>query len=185
MIFSTATFLLYFFPLFFFIYYCSPKQLKNIAILLGSIIFYSWGAPKFIFVILISTYVDFYIVKKLHSTYNTQTRKLFLSLSVFINLGLLGYFKYANFFVDNLNVLFYSFGLSSISWAHVALPIGISFYTFQTLTYSIDVYRKKAKPLDNVSDYMLYIMSFPQMIAGPIVRFNSIASQIINREECY
>ena len=185
MIFSTATFLLYFFPLFFFIYYCSPKQLKNIVILLGSIIFYSWGAPKFIFVILISTYVDFYIVKKLHSTYNTQARKLFLSLSIFINLGLLAYFKYANFFVDNLNALLYSFGFSSISWAHVALPIGISFYTFQTLTYSIDVYRKKAKPLDNVSDYMLYIMSFPQMIAGPIVRFNSIASQIINREECF
>jgi len=185
MIFSTTTFLLYFLPVFFFIYYCAPIRFNNIIILGGSIIFYSWGAPKFIFVVLIATYLDFYIVKKLHSTYRIKARKALLSLSIFINLGLLVYFKYANFFVENLNILFSYFGLNTMGWAHVFLPIGISFYTFQTLTYSIDVYRKTAKPLTKVSDYMLYIMSFPQMIAGPIVRFNSIASQIINRDPTY
>ena len=185
MIFSTTTFLLYFFPLFFFFYYSSPKGLRNILILLGSIIFYSWGAPKFVFIILISTYIDFYVVNTLHASSNRKVRKLLLSLSIFINLGLLVYFKYANFFVENLNALCSSFGVNTISWANVALPIGISFYTFQTLTYSIDVYLKKVRPLERVSDYMLYIMSFPQMIAGPIVRFSSIASQIINREDCF
>ena len=154
-------------------------------ILLGSILFYSWGAPTFIFIVLISTYIDFYIVNALYGAYNKYYRKLLLSLSIFINLGLLAYFKYVNFFIENVNILLSSFSLGTIEWANVALPIGISFYTFQTLTYSIDVYRKTAKPLHKVSDYMLYIMSFPQMIAGPIVRFNSIADQIVNRSDCF
>ncbi len=183
MVFSSILFLLYFLPLFLFVYHIVPKQLKNLIILLGSIMFYSWGAPKFVFIILISTYIDFYIVKKLYNTEQIKIRKMLLSASIFINLGLLFYFKYANFFVSNLNNLISSFGFNQIPWLEVALPIGISFYTFQTLTYSIDIYRKKCKPLKKVSDYMLYIMSFPQMIAGPIVRFNAIAEQIINRDE--
>ena len=103
--------------------------------------------------------------------------------SIFINLGLLLYFKYANFFIENLNATLESIGINSIKWTDILLPIGISFYTFQTLTYSIDVYRGHHKPLKKLSDYLLYIMSFPQMIAGPIVRFNSIADEIVSRKE--
>lgn len=183
MVFSSSLFLVYFFPIFFLIYFLIDRKYKNYSILLGSILFYAWGAPKFVFVILGSTFIDYYLVNALYKSKKGNTRKLFLGLSIFINLGLLLYFKYANFFVENLNSALIAIGSSSKSWIKVALPIGISFYTFQTLTYSIDVYRKKHKPLEKVSDYLLYIMSFPQMIAGPIVRFTSIADEITNRKE--
>ncbi|SVD83684.1 uncharacterized protein METZ01_LOCUS436538, partial [marine metagenome] len=112
-----------------------------------------------------------------------KRQQLFLlTISISINLGLLIYFKYANFFVDNLNALLNSFGGDNIRWTSVALPIGISFYTFQSLTYSIDVFRKVHKPLKNPQQYLVYIMMFPQMIAGPIVRFNQIADQIEDRK---
>ncbi len=111
-----------------------------------------------------------------------QQKKYLLALSIMLNLGLLAYFKYANFFIENINIVLQNIGLNTLEWAEVLLPIGISFYTFQTLTYSIDVYRKVHQPLDKVSDYMLYIMMFPQLIAGPIVRFNHIADQITQRK---
>ena len=104
-------------------------------------------------------------------------------ISLVMNLVLLAYFKYANFFVENLNAALNSIGLEQVGWTSVALPIGISFYTFQTLTYSIDVYRRIHEPLKKVSDYLLYIMAFPQMIAGPIVRFTHIADQIVKRKD--
>ena len=183
MIFSSNLFLLYFLPIFLLVYYFVDTKFKNFVILGASIFFYSWGAPKFIFVILASTIIDFYIVKRLYLSQSITQKRLLLASSVFINLGLLLYFKYANFFVANLNVSLEILGFSQVKWTAIALPIGISFYTFQTLTYSIDVYRKVHTPLEKVSDYLLYIMSFPQMIAGPIVRFNSIADQIIQRSE--
>jgi|SRR5690554_1692996 len=183
MVFSSSLFLVYFLPLFLVVYHLFSKNYKNYIILIASIIFYSWGAPLFVYVILTSTIVDFYLVKKLHSSQKIIHRKLLLSLSIFINLGLLLYFKYANFFVENVNVVLESIGITELAWTSVALPIGISFYTFQTLTYSIDVYRKVHAPLEKVTDYLLYIMSFPQMIAGPIVRFSSIADQITDRNE--
>jgi alginate O-acetyltransferase complex protein AlgI len=183
MVFSSTLFLLYFLPLFLLIYTFSPRKLKNYVILLASILFYSWGAPKFVFVILASTILDFHIVKALSKSTKTTERKLLLALSITINLGLLAFFKYANFFVENVNGLLSSFGASEIAWTAIALPIGISFYTFQTLTYSIDIYRGVHKPLEKVSDYLLYIMSFPQMIAGPIVRFSTIADEITGRKD--
>jgi alginate O-acetyltransferase complex protein AlgI len=112
-----------------------------------------------------------------------RKRKWLLTASLVMNLGLLVYFKYANFFVENVNDILQGFGFTQLAWVEVALPIGISFYTFQTLTYAIDVYRKVHAPLKKVSNYMLYIMSFPQMIAGPIVRFTTIADQITERKE--
>ena len=183
MVFSSIIFLLYFLPIFLLVYHFVDTRYKNYVILGASIIFYSWGAPKFIFVILASTIIDFYIVKRLYLSRLILHRRLLLALSIFINLGLLLYFKYANFFVDNLNMFFETLGYNQVAWISVALPIGISFYTFQTLTYSIDVYRKVHVPLEKVTDYLLYIMSFPQMIAGPIVRFSSIADQITQRKE--
>ncbi|WP_417610636.1 MBOAT family O-acyltransferase [Owenweeksia hongkongensis] len=170
-------------PIFLLAYNLVPAKFKNYTLLIASIFFYSWGAPKFVFVILASTIIDFYIVSRLHRSEVKLHRKLLLSLSISINLGLLIYFKYANFFVENVNQLLLSSGIESIGWISVILPIGISFYTFQTLTYSIDVYRKVHAPLQKVTDYLVYIMSFPQMIAGPIVRFHDIADQITSRKD--
>ncbi len=183
MIFSSTLFLVYFLPIFLVAYHLSPRFLKNTVILLASIFFYSWGAPKFVFVILVSTILDFYLVRWMHHTRAIAKKKTLLGLSIFLNLGLLVFFKYANFFVENFNLFLNQLGVEQVGWTEIALPIGISFYTFQTLTYSIDVYRKTHEPLKRVDNYLLYIMSFPQMIAGPIVRFNAIADQIVNRKE--
>lgn len=183
MVFSSNLFILYFLPIFLLTYHLVNRKYKNYIILAFSIFFYSWGAPKFVLVIITSTIFDYYIVQRLYLSQNANHRKLLLTISLFINLGLLAYFKYANFFVSNVNEVLQSLGYTQLKWTAVVLPIGISFYTFQTLTYSIDVYRRVQTPLQKVSDYLLYIMSFPQMIAGPIVRFNSIADQITNRKE--
>jgi alginate O-acetyltransferase complex protein AlgI len=180
-VFSSLAFLGYFLPIFLLVYSIIRKRFRNIFILLASIFFYSWGEPKFVLVILVSTIIDFYIVRKLAIS-NGRNKKLLLALSIFINLGLLLYFKYSNFFIENTNLLLESLSINAISFSKITLPIGISFYTFQTLTYSIDVYRGNEKPLKFLPDYLLYIMSFPQMIAGPIVRYGDVAKQIIKRE---
>lgn len=182
MVFSSGIFLLVFLPLFLLGYHLCPAKFRNYLILLFSIVFYAWGAPVFVFVILGSTILDFHIVKALHTSEVIKRRKTLLGFSIFMNLGLLMYFKYANFFVENVNFALEQMGVSSLEWTSVLLPIGISFYTFQTLTYSIDVYRKAHAPLEKVGDYLLYIMSFPQMIAGPIVRYTEIADQITGRK---
>lgn len=160
-----------------------PKSWKNGVALMFSVVFYAWGAPQFVFILLASTIIDFYLVRHMHRQKSQKAKKTFLTLSILLNIGLLAYFKYANFFVDNLSSLFQEMGMSSLAWVEIALPIGISFYTFQTLTYSIDIYRGQDKPLEKVTDYLLYIMLFPQMIAGPIVRFSSIASQLRSRTQ--
>lgn len=183
MVFSSIFFLMYFLPAFLGIYLITPKAAKNYVILLFSIVFYAWGAPKFIFVILASTIVDFYIVKAMFKAVEKKRKKLLLSCSLLMNLGLLAYFKYANFFVENLNRVLLQIGFEDVHWTEVALPIGISFYTFQTLTYAIDVYRGTDKPLSKVTDYLVYILSFPQMIAGPIVRYKDVAKQITSRPD--
>jgi len=183
MVFSSIAFLIYFLPLFLLVYYLSPQKLKNYVILLFSVAFYAWGAPKFVFILLAITAASFYIVKWMDFSNERKHKKILLALSIFINLGLLAFFKYANFFVDNLNQIFETFGYKAVAWTKIILPIGISFYTFQTLTYSIDVYRGVHKPLNKLSNYVLYIIMFPQLIAGPIVRYNSIADQIVKRNE--
>jgi len=184
MVFSSAVFLLIFLPVFLITYYLVGSRLKNYTVLLFSIFFYAWGAPDFVFVVLGSMIVNFYVVQTMQSSGRLPLKRLLLGLSVAINLGLLLYFKYANFFIENINALISSLGLGSdIPWAAVALPVGISFFTFQSLTYSVDVYRKVHVPLQKLTDYILYILMFPQLIAGPIVRFNFIADQITHRKE--
>ncbi len=181
MVFSSIVFLLYFLPIFLVSYYLIDKKYKNILILLFSIFFYSWGAPKFIFVILGTTFLDFHLVKWMSNTKNQLNRRLMLTLSVSLNFGLLFYFKYSNFFIENLNTLLSAFGTGHIQWAKLILPIGISFYTFETITYVVDVYRRVHKPLDNFWDYQLYIILFPKLIAGPIIRYHDLADQITDR----
>ena len=183
MVFSSSLFLLFFFPLFFITYYLVSKRFKNYTFLAGSLFFYSWGAPKFVFVIVLCSIASFYLVRFLHQTNDIKTKRWLLFFSVFINLGMLVYFKYSNFFIENVNVVFNELGFTQLKWIPVILPIGISFYTFQSLTYTIDVYRKIHNPLEKASDYLLYILAFPHMIAGPIVRFEIISEQITNRIE--
>jgi alginate O-acetyltransferase complex protein AlgI len=181
MVFSSIVFLLYFLPAFLIIYFLVGQRYKNIVILLFSIVFYSWGAPKFIFVILGTTFIDFHLVRWMSNTEGKKHKRLLLLLSLSINLGLLIYFKYSNFFVENVNGFLALFGVNAFHWTKLVLPIGISFYTFETITYVVDVYRKVHKPLDNFWDYQLYIILFPKLIAGPIIRYHDLADQINDR----
>jgi alginate O-acetyltransferase complex protein AlgI len=181
MVFSSIVFLLYFLPLFLLIYYICDAKYKNAVILIGSIFFYAWGAPKFIFVILFTTLLDFYLVRWMDNIQHETKRKLLLLLSVSVNLGLLVYFKYSNFFIENVNAALSVFGDKQIHWTKLILPIGISFYTFETITYVVDVYRRLHKPLTKFWDYQLYIILFPKLIAGPIIRYHELADQIKDR----
>lgn len=181
MVFSSIPFLLYFFPVFFTLYFIAPNRFKNFVLLFGSVFFYAWGAPRFIFAILSTTFVDFHFVKALYHSSSTRRRKIFLLLSLSLNLGMLFYFKYCNFFVDNLNGILNLFGSSGVEWTKVILPIGISFYTFESITYVMDVYRGIHKPLYNFWEYQVYIICFPKLIAGPIVRYHEIADQVTDR----
>lgn len=183
MIFSSVIFLVYFLPIFLGLYFLSDRKYKNNLLLFASLLFYSWGSPKFVFLLLISTVIDFYLVRQLAKSPHDTHQKRWLFLSVFLNLGLLVYFKYMNFFLETANDILQTTGSKGFSWTEIALPLGISFYTFQTLSYSIDVYRKTIEPLHKLSDYLLFIFSFPQMIAGPIVRFSEVRSAILNRQE--
>lgn len=183
MVFSSIVFLLYFLPIFLLIYFFIDKKYKNGVILIGSIFFYAWGAPKFIFVILFTTFLDFHLVTWMDKSVNETRRKFILLLSVSVNLGLLFYFKYSNFFVENVNAVLSVFGDKQIHWTKLILPIGISFYTFETITYVVDVYRRLHKPLTKFWDYQLYIILFPKLIAGPIIRYHELADQITERKE--
>lgn len=181
MVFSGITFLVYFLPAFILLYHLAPHKFKNAVILIASVFFYSWGGPKFVFVILGTTFLDFLLVATMDKQKTKKAKRAYMILSLCLNLGLLFYFKYCNFFIDNINDLFGA----EIPWLRVALPIGISFYTFESLTYVIDVYRGVHKPLKNVWHYQTYILLFPKLIAGPIVRYHDIADQITNREKNY
>lgn len=185
MVFSSITFLVYFLPIFLLAYHLTPHKFKNACILIFSIVFYAWGGPKFIFVILGTTFLDFFLVNKMHEAKTTKTKKQFLVLSLVMNLGLLFYFKYSNFFIENINAVLGLAGISEIKWLKIILPIGISFYTFESVTYVVDVYRGIHKPLKNFWHYQTYILLFPKLIAGPIVRYHDIADQITDREKNY
>jgi alginate O-acetyltransferase complex protein AlgI len=182
MVFSSSLFLVYFFPVFLIVYYLLPRVAKNPFALLASVFFYAWGAPSFIFIVLGSIILDFYLVQFMNTAQGRKKMWL-LAASLVLNIGLLLYFKYANFFVHNLSKVLVQLGMDSVHWVNVALPIGISFFTFQKITYTVDVYRKVHVPLKKVTDYALYILMFPQLIAGPIVRYNEIADQLVDRRE--
>ena len=183
MVFSSILFLLYFLPVFLLVYVLLPKKAKNGWALLVSILFYAWGAPNFLYVVLGTSLLDFYLVKALYTTTNQRKKKIWLCISVSLNLGLLAYFKYANFFIENVNTALASVGIDRLAWTQVALPIGISFFTFQTLTYAIEVYRNEHPPFDRPTHYLLYKLIFPHAIAGPIIRFKSVAAQVLDRQE--
>jgi alginate O-acetyltransferase complex protein AlgI len=178
MVFSSVLFLSVFLPCFLACFYLSPQFLKKWIIVFFSILFYAWGAPVFIFFLLGSSVLDFFISKNFEAS--NPFRKLSLFASLFLNVGLLCYFKYVNFFVTNISTLGEYFSFNEIAFKEVLLPIGISFFTFQKISYAIDVFRGENKRLTSFLDYLLYIIMFPQLIAGPIVRYKDVHLQIKN-----
>ena len=182
MVFSSNVFLLYFMPLFFLVYFILPKKTRNYVLLLASLFFYAWGAPEFIIQLVVSVIVNFYLVRWMCKTEKAGTRRLLCALSICISLGLLFFYKYGNFMMENLNAIIGLTGHAPLTWKRILLPIGISFFSFQSVTYTLDTYRGVNQPLRKLSDYMLYITMFPQLIAGPIVRYRDVAEQIRSRE---
>lgn len=183
MVFSSITFLYFFLPVALVLYFFSPKVLRNYVLLVLSLAFFAWGAPKFLFVLIGSCLLDFLVSRKLSpGAISNGKRKLFLFLIIALNLGLLGYFKYANFVVDQLYRIYDLLNVSKFAWEEVILPIGISFFTFQKISYLVDVYRGEVEPSRSPIDHLLYISLFPQLIAGPIVRYHDVAEQIRERK---
>jgi len=180
MVFSSALFLFYFLPAFLLLYFLTPTRFKNVVALVASIAFYAWGGLNFLALFLASVVVNFVLIHFMDKADGWQKR-IYLIMSIVINVAMLFYFKYANFFLENVSAVRTASGFSSLEWEQVVLPIGISFFTFEKLTYTIDVYRGVNKPLRSFWDFMLYIMLFPKMIAGPIVRFHEIAGQLTDR----
>ena len=177
MVFSSIPFLYYFLPLVLVTYFAVPQKLKNSVLLLFSLIFYAWGEPRFVLVMLM-TVVQGYVFGILIEKSEGRRAKAFLAASIFISLGILCYCKYANFFVENFNAVT---GLS-VPLLKITLPIGISFYTFQILSYTVDVYRREVSAQRNFIHLAAYIAMFPQLIAGPIVRYSTIAEQLESRK---
>lgn len=182
MVFSSSIFLFIFLPIVLLLYYLSPKKIKNYTLLFFSLLFYTWGAVDFILIALLSMLADYYIALRI-TMGNQNHRKRWLFVSIAINVSLLLYFKYANFFIENVNELLGIFGCQPYKWVSIVLPIGISFLTFQKMSYVIDVYRKTTPSQKNFAYYALYILMFPQLIAGPIVRYKDIQTQLDTREE--
>ena len=185
MVFSSNVFLLYFMPVFFLVYFIMPKKTRNYVLLLASLFFYAWGAPEFIIQLVVSVILNFFLVRWMCCCDNPRLKKLLCGISIFIPIGLLLFYKYGNFTIENLNGLRKLFGQTPLTWKRILLPIGISFFSFQSVTYTLDTYRGVNKPMKKLSDFMLYITMFPQLIAGPIVRYNTVADQIRNRESSY
>jgi len=180
MVFSSTLFLFYFLPAFLLLYLLAPTRLKNPVALVASLLFYAWGGLNFLALFLASVVVNFLLIRGMDRAAGWQKR-IFLIMSIVLNVAMLFYFKYANFFLDNVSAVKTALGGGALSWEKVVLPIGISFFTFEKLTYTIDVYRGVNKPLRSFWDFLLYIMLFPKMIAGPIVRFHEIAGQLTDR----
>ncbi len=181
MIFSSIPFMFYFLPAVILLYFAVPKFLKNSVLLLSSLFFYGWGEPKFLIFMILSITQGYVFGLLIEKHRGSKRSKVFLAASAVFSLGLLGYCKYADFFIKNFSSLT---GLS-LPLLGIALPIGISFYTFQILSYAVDVYRGDTEAQKNPIDLGAYIAMFPQLIAGPIVRYSDIAAQLKERTHSF
>ena len=182
MVFSSYLFLFYFLPVALALYYAVPLRAKHLILTALSFLFYGWANPLFVPLLLGSTLVDYgcglFMAARRHAA------RAALGVSIVTNLGLLGFFKYFNFGIDNLNAFALATGLDALRLDvafTVTLPLGISFYTFQSMSYTWDVYRRRAEPVRNVIDFACYVSMFPQLVAGPIIRFSEVADQLRSR----
>ncbi len=183
MLFTSIVFLYYFLPLLLILYYLAGKKIRNYILLVFSLLFYAWGEPKFVLLMMFMVFVN-YIVgilidKEKSENDKSKKAKIILAIGVIANIAIIGYFKYSMFLMESINSLFNL----SLEVKTVKLPIGISFFTFQAMSYIIDVYRNDGKVQKNVGNLMLYISLFPQLIAGPIVRYSTVDDQIRDRKE--
>ncbi len=182
MIFASLTFLYIFLPLNFILYFCTKNQsVKNAVLVLFSLVFYAWGEPVWVLLLILTAYLDFRHALSIEKNRGTNKAFVSLMLSVLTDIGIFVIFKYSGFLISNLNTLT---GLT-LPVPSFSLPIGISFYTFQTLTYVIDVYRGNLKPQEYFSRYLLYISLYFQLVAGPIVRYSQVEKDIVNQRCVY
>ena len=178
MLFSSITFLFIFLPLTLLLYYLVPFRMKNYVMLAASLIFYAWGEPVYIILMILSIILNYFCGQDIYEKRdNARAMKMSLMFGVIMNLLILGFFKYYGLLMDTINAIL----PIDIPYRVLALPIGISFYTFQAMSYLIDVYRKEVKPQENILYFALYISMFPQLIAGPIVRYIDIEEQLKER----
>ena len=178
MIFSSITFIYYFLPALLIVYFFIPNRFKNFVLLLFSLIFYFLGEPKYIVILFLSSFLNYFFGKKVSSKKN---RKLWLVIAIIYNIGQLFIFKYTDFFISNINAIFNS----KINYLYIVMPIGISFFTFQALGYVVDVYNKKHAPSKSLINFMTYISLFPQLVAGPIVRYSDVEKELVDRKTSY
>lgn len=182
MVFSSLLFLFLFFPAVLILYFSVPKKFRNAVLFVVSLFFYAWGEPKYVFLMLITIVLDWILgmwVERFQLRGNDKMAKLMVLLAVVSNIGLLAFFKYTDFFIKNVNSIFQL----DMPLLKIALPIGISFYTFQILSYVIDVYRQDTKAQHNIVSFGAYVVLFPQLIAGPIVRYRTVADELDCRTE--
>lgn len=178
MVFSSTIFLCVYLPLVLLGYYICPKKGRNLFLLIVSLVFYAWGEPKYVFLMIFSILINYVFGRLMDKNRGRQKRmKLLLVLSVVIDIGLLSVFKYTDFIITNVNAIFGA----NFDLLNIALPIGISFYTFQAMSYTIDVYRDDVRVQKNLIDFGMYITMFPQLIAGPIVRYADVQDQLADR----
>ena len=180
MVFSSITFLYYFLPIVLFIYFIVPSKFRNLVLLISSLFFYFYGEPRYILVLLFSVVFNYYM-GKLISKEDSKYRKVLFISDMIINFGLLFYFKYFDFFIDNINQILNI----KIPLFNIIMPIGISFFTFQATSYVIDIYLGKVKSANSILDFAAYLSLFPQLIAGPIVRYQTIDQELKDRSVTY
>ena len=178
MLFSSISFLYYFLPITLILYFLVPRSCKNLVLLISSLFFYFWGEPVYSLLMIGSALSGYIHGRLIEKAKGTKYAKVPLITSIVISLGLLGFFKYSNFFIENVNALFHS----GFALLKLTLPIGISFYTLQTLSYTIDVYRGDAKVQKNFIHFATYVSLFPQLLAGPIVRYQTIQDELEHRK---
>jgi alginate O-acetyltransferase complex protein AlgI len=182
MLFSSTVFLYFFLPIVLLITALTPKSLKNYTLLLASLIFYAWGGIYYVFIMIFSITLNFIIgLKFTKYDKDERKRKRVLIIAVILNLLVLVIFKYTNFIVENLNIVFSIFHFKLLPTIQLKFPIGISFFTFHAMSYMIDIYRREAEVQKKYTDLALYISLFPQLVAGPIIRYHDVASQLTNR----
>lgn len=180
MVFSSILFLFYFLPAILILYYLAPKSKRNGVLFFGSLFFYAWGEPVYVLLLVLSTVFNYFIGLQIEKAdENKKRKKAVLAIGVVLNLAVLTVFKYTNFLIETINLVL----IHDIPLTKITLPIGISFFTFQTISYIVDVYRKNAKAQRNYINFGTYVALFPQLIAGPIVRYNSIDEQLTRRRE--
>lgn len=179
MVFSSILFIFRFLPIAMGIYFLTPKKLKNLSLLILSLIFYSWGEPRYFLLMIASIFVDYFISINIEkNNKNKKIKILLLAISIIFNVGILFFFKYINFFIENINSIF-NMSLNNVK---ITLPLGISFYTFQTMSYTIDVFLGKVKAEKNIINFGAFVCLFPQLIAGPIVKYIDISKELKNRD---